>query len=414
LRTQHALRQREAELAACVPLIAHTHERRSLADRLEAVLRSAGEAIGATAASLWLLDDATTALHVRSLWNLPRDRFAGCSRPLADAKADLEALLGHAVTLSTSDTCRQWNAPERFAASLCVPVSSPTTPLGTLWLFKSDERPFSQHDVNIAEMAAGRLAADLEREVLLQAGTESGDIARQLDSAERLQQNQMPHVAPLVEGWDVGGWTAQASSVGGDFHDWWVNEDGRLMIAVGDCLDGGLDAALCASSLRATIRALGQNTAEPHALLERASRALWTGSAGDQHASLFCAAIDPASGLCRFAAAGHIGAIVLGPSGWERLTAPSLAVGIEPGATYLPREMTLEPGQVMVVVRDGVHDALDEAGRPWTMAGVASTVRDHLHLDADALADLLRDRLEVHTAGGSSRDRTVVVVKRRQ
>jgi serine phosphatase RsbU (regulator of sigma subunit) len=412
LRTQNALRQREAELAACVPLVAHTQQNRSLADRLEAVLRSAGEAIGATAGVLYLLDDATTQLHPRSVWNLPRDRFAAGGRPLADAKGDLEALLGHAVTLSSPEMCRQWNAPERFASAMCVPVSSPTMPLGTLWLFNTNEREFSDNDTNIAEMAAGRLAADLEREVLLRAGTESGDIARQLDQAERLQQNQLPRVAPHVEGWELGGWTTQAASVGGDFHDWWVNDDGRLMVVVGDCLDGGLDAALCASSLHATLRALGQSPIEPNVLLERASRSLWTNSAGDQHASLFCASIDPITGRCHFAAAGHIGAIVYGKSGFERLTAPSIAIGIDPNARYLPREMMLEPGQLLIAASDGVHDALDDAGRPWMMSGVSAAASEHVHLSAASLADVLRDRLEAYVGSNPSADRTIVVIKR--
>ncbi len=414
LRTQHALRQREAELAVGVPLVAERQQTRSLADRLEAVLRSAGEAIGVKAAAMYLLDDATTQLNVRSAWNLPRDRFAAPRRPLADAKADLEALLGNGVTLANPDMCRQWNAPEQFPAAMCVPISSATTPLGTLWFFSSDAREFSDNDVNIAEMTAGRLAADLEREILLSAGTESGDLARQLDSAERLQQNQLPRIAPHVEGWEVGGWTTQAGSVGGDFHDWWVNHEGRLMVAVGDCLDGGLDAALCASSLQATLRAIGGHDAvEPNMLLERASRALWTGSAGDQYASLFCASIDTDSGNCHFAAAGHMGALVFNRDGWERLTAPSMALGIAPGASYLPREMVLEVGDVLVAVSDGVHDALDSSGRPWTMAGIAAVLRDHLHLDANTLADIVRDRLEAHATATDAADRTVLVVKRR-
>ncbi|HWB00514.1 MAG TPA: hypothetical protein VG713_18605, partial [Pirellulales bacterium] len=119
LRTRHALRRREAELAGCVPLVEHPEEQRHLADRLEAVVRAGAESLGCTAGALYLLDDATTQLRVTSAWNLPADRMARAPRPLADAKADLEALLGHAVSLRNASMCRQWNAPEKFLAAVC-------------------------------------------------------------------------------------------------------------------------------------------------------------------------------------------------------------------------------------------------------------------------------------------------------
>ena len=45
LQTRHALRQREAELAAGVPVVPHREEEKHLAARLEAVLRAGVEAV---------------------------------------------------------------------------------------------------------------------------------------------------------------------------------------------------------------------------------------------------------------------------------------------------------------------------------------------------------------------------------
>ncbi|HEX4130592.1 MAG TPA: SpoIIE family protein phosphatase [Pirellulales bacterium] len=413
LRTRHWLRRREAELAGCVPLVEHPEEQRHLADRLEAVLRGGADVIGASAAALYLLDDATTQLRTTSAWNVAAGCFSRGPRPLADAKGDLEALLGHAVTLRNASMCRQWNAPEEFSAAVCVPVSSPTMPLGTLWLFSQREREFSDHDVHVAELVAGRLAADLDREVLLKSEVVARSISRQLEQAQRLQQEQLPAIAPLIDGWEVAGWTEQAAMVGGALHDWWIRGDGRLMLLAGDCLDGGIDSALCAAALRATLRAAGLEAGEPNALLEQASQALWTGSAGDQFASLFCAAITPSDGRCDFAAAGQLGAMLLGAQGFERLTAPSMALGTEPGTKYLPREFTIVPGQTIVIVNDGVHDARDAAGRPWTMSSIAEALGNHLQADAETLVDLIRDRVEAHSNGSPAADRTILVVKRR-
>ena len=75
LDTRHALARREAELAAGVPMVPHREEEKHLAERLQAALLAGGEAVGCDAAALYLLDEATTELKLRSSWGLPFDRL---------------------------------------------------------------------------------------------------------------------------------------------------------------------------------------------------------------------------------------------------------------------------------------------------------------------------------------------------
>ena len=116
-------------------MVPHREEEKHLAERLQAALLAGGEAVGCDAAAIYLLDEATTELKLRSSWGLPFDRLTAPARPLQGAVADLEALLGHAVVLNDDNLMATWNAPEDFPAAVCVPVSSPTTLLGTLWVF---------------------------------------------------------------------------------------------------------------------------------------------------------------------------------------------------------------------------------------------------------------------------------------
>jgi phosphoserine phosphatase RsbU/P len=189
LQTRHALWQREAELAAGVPLVPHTEEEKPLAVRLEAVLKGGAEAVGCVAAALYLLDEGTTELKLRSSWGLPFDRLTAPARPLKGAVADLEALLGHAVVLNHTNVIRMWNAPEDFPASVCVPISTPTTLLGTLWVFSSESRDFAEQQMNILEVVAGRLASDLEREMLMRSGVDGAELKKEIASMERVQRN---------------------------------------------------------------------------------------------------------------------------------------------------------------------------------------------------------------------------------
>lgn len=167
IQSQFQLRRSEAELATAVPVIARRGEQEHIATRLESVLATAVDAILCTAAGLYLLDDATTHLKLRAAWGLPVSHLCEPARPLKGAKSDLEAMAGHAVVLESPEEMLHWAVPEPCDAALCVPVSSSSQVFGTLWLFDERSRIFNERQVGLAEFAAGRIALELEREILL-------------------------------------------------------------------------------------------------------------------------------------------------------------------------------------------------------------------------------------------------------
>ena len=274
METRHALWQREADLAAGVAVFPHRESEDDLAARLQTAVKSAANAIEAQAAALYLLDESTSELKLRACWGLPFDRFTAPARRLQGSLADLEALLGHAVVLENTSLMPGWNAPEDFAAAICVPVSSSTTVLGTFWIFCDETRNFTDAQTSVAEIVAGKIASDLEREMLLHEGVKGGQLRKQWTAAERMQKNQLPSIAPLLDGWQIAGWAAQAHGLGGVFYDWFCLPDGLMACALGECLDGGLVAALSATALKAALRS--------HAAYHRqAERAVATAQSDD-------------------------------------------------------------------------------------------------------------------------------------
>jgi serine phosphatase RsbU (regulator of sigma subunit) len=396
-QVEQALYQREAELATGVPVVAPRRQDGQLSRRLEAILRGGAEAIGCVAAGLYLLDAATTELSLRSAWNLPRDRFTRGPRPLQGAMADLEALCGHAVTIEDAALDATWNAPEPFAAFVCVPVSSAGTPLGTLWLFAERSRRFTDAEANVAEIVAGRLAAELERESVVAQQVETVSATRQLNEAQSVQQNQLPQIAPLVDGWTVAGTSRQAGSLGGSFHDWLPAAGERLLVASGQGMHGGIAGALAASGLRATLRSQAQYQRFPAKLLERLNHALWTGSAGDQYASLVCGVVEPASGDLLVSAAGPCVAMLVGPERRLSLVEPSLALGRQPLASYSAGETRMARGEIAIL---GCA-AFESSAKSEAFAGelLAAIAAEHLSEPADEIIERLRAYLQAAAAG---------------
>jgi serine phosphatase RsbU (regulator of sigma subunit) len=412
LQTRYALWQREAELAAGIPLVPHREEEKHLAARLEAVLKGGAEAVGCVAAALYLLDEGTTELKLRSCWGLPFDRLTASARPLQGAMADLEAMLGHAVVLNDVQTIRMWNMPEDFPTAVCVPVSTPTTLLGTLWVFNSERREFNDRQTNILEVVAGRLASDLEREMLMRSGCDGAEFKKQLASVERVQRNGLPTIAPMLDGWDVAGWTYQAQGAGGAFHDWFCLPDGLLAVAVGRTKGDGVAAAITANAVKTSLRAHSQYHRQAEPVLQQLNLTLWTSSAGDQHANLFYGLIETATGRVCGAAAGRLSALLLRPTGWEPISHASQPLGESPEASYRQYDCELQPGEALVLFSDGGNDALEPQGRLLGDADLAESLLDKLSLKAEALTAAVRSALEACGPDAQRRDRSIVVVKR--
>ena len=412
MQTQHVLWQREAELAAGVPLVPATDEEKHLARRLEAVLQGGARAVDAHAAALYLLDEGTSELKLRSCWGLPRTRLTKPARPLQGALADLEALLGHAVVVEDVAIMRRWNVPEEFASAVCVPVSSPTTILGTLWIFSREKRDFNDHQTNMIEVVAGRLAADLEREMLLREGIDGANLKRQMVAAERLQRGGLPSISPLLDGWETAGWAAQAHAVGGDFFDWFCLPEGIMAVALGDAMDQGVEAALSANAVKTAFRAHAQYQRDIARLLAQVNLTLWTGSAGDQSANLFTGLVETAGGRVHFASAGQLGVILLRKNDWESMTQPSPPLGEGPETDYQQQHYELKQGESLVIFSDGFRDSLDHRGCPLGESGLAEPLAARAELPAEELVALARDRLEAHAAAPAERDRAILVIKR--
>ncbi|NUQ64506.1 MAG: SpoIIE family protein phosphatase [Pirellulales bacterium] len=412
LRTRHSLWQREAELAAGVPLVSHTEGDRHLAHRLQAVLKGAAEAVRGDAVAMYLLDEATSHLKLRACWGLPQDRLTAPPRPLANALADLEAMLGHAVVLEDTTLLAQWNVPEDCRAAACVPVSSPTTILGTLWVFSREPRDFTESQTGMLEIVAGRISAELEREMLLQEGVDAARLKRELASAERLQRNQLPSFAPLLDGWDIAGWTEQAAEVGGDFHDWFCLPNGLFAVTIGSAGQSGAGAAVVAANARTALRSHAQYHREADRLLRQANLTLWTGSAGDQTASLFCAMVETATGNVSYASSGRPSAILLQPHGWQSLVRPSLCLGEDPEAEFEPQAIRLRPGEALLLFTQGCRDTRDQTGHPLGEVALADFLTGRLATPSKDLVALARDRFASYTRSGAKQDRTILLLKR--
>lgn len=408
-RAQGAVWEREAELAAGIPVTLRPEDQRTLAHRLEAVLQGGAEAIGCQAAALYLLDDATSYLKLRSAWRLPKSRFWDEPRPLRGSAADLEALVGHAVALEDTSLLPHWKVPEEeFAAALCLPVSTNSTPLGTLWFFADSVRDFTPEQINMSEIVAGRLVADLEREVLKREGLRQrqSDVAHQ--TLVNWQDELRPRVPPLVDGWQVAGCSSHCDAVAGHFFDWCILPDGRIAVSLGQAEGPPIEAGLTVTTLQIALRSHATHAHEARQMLDRLNESLWTHSTGDRFASLFYVIIDPDTGESQFSSAGEIHGLICGADQLEVFSDGNPSLGFDPDCLFRETKCVVQAGQSLVIFNRGRMTAIDEEVSEPEECRVAEVVQKRETATAEELSRAVAEELD----NVSAQDRAVVVVRR--
>jgi serine phosphatase RsbU (regulator of sigma subunit) len=204
-------------------------------------------------------------------------------------------------------------------------------------------------------MTAGRLAAELERAMLITAQVESTEALRQIDAARRLQQGQWPQPIRLAEeGWELAGRTLAAGQLSGAFYDWYWLPGDALAIMIGEAGQSGLAGALTAAALRSAIRTYVEEGLAPGELIERVNRSLWFTSGGDESATLLCGIIELPTGRLRYAWAGQPSAIRLSSKATEIALASRPPLGATTDAQFAEQSLELAPGETLILAGSAI------------------------------------------------------------
>jgi hypothetical protein len=188
-------------------------------------------------------------------------------------------------------------------------------------------------------------------------------IARnELVAGRAVQLALMPPESPAIPGWDIWLYTQPANDVGGDLVDHLQFNDEQHGIALGDVAGKALPAALLMVKLQATLRALVPLFPALDAFGAGVNRILNRDGLPNRFATLFYLVLTPASGHVRYLNAGHLPPQVVRGSSIAELPGGSIALGFIPDAEFTEHTVELADGDLLVVVSDGVVEAMNAAG----------------------------------------------------
>jgi PAS domain S-box-containing protein len=221
------------------------------------------------------------------------------------------------------------------------------------------------------------------------------ELAEEHRVKESLQRAILPARLPTARGVELAARYLPAdrpSLVGGDWYDAFWLPDGCLAVAVGDVVGHDLDAAATMGQVRNALRAYAFSEDTAAAVLTRLN-ALTTGLDESGLATAVFGRLQPSRRALRWASAGHLPPLLIGPTGARLLANPAgRMLGATSGTGFTDALVLLSPDDLLLLYTDGLVERRDrdlDAG----FAALVDAASDLAGRPAESVCDALLDRL---------------------
>ena len=221
------------------------------------------------------------------------------------------------------------------------------------------------NEVHDLVRAAGQVQRDLVDHIerLATVSAERERVATELDVARRIQMSVIPHDFDAWRescGLDIYGFMFPAREVGGDFYDVLDLGEGRVGFIIGDVSGKGVPAALFMMRALNELRYQMLACDDLGEALTAANRSLYQTDEVELFVTAFVCVLDTRTGRLAYANAGHNPAWVKrGTSGHEWLVCdPERIIAAFPNHVYREHEISLAPGDGMLLYTDGITEAV--------------------------------------------------------
>ncbi len=239
----------------------------------------------------------------------------------------------------------------------------------------------------------------------------------ELAVARRIQAGMVPAEVPPFPGGerlDLRAILEPARQVGGDLYDFFVLDDGRLCIVVGDVSGKGIPAALFMARTITLVKAAAREERSPDGIVAKVNVELCRRNESCLFVTLFCAIVDAVRGELCYANAGHNPPLLArrGERAVFLRGGECIALGVEEEAAFKEATVSLSDGDTLFLYTDGVTEAFDPERRMFSEPRLVEEVSARAGDSAAELAEGILQRIREHAGDApQSDDITMVVLK---
>jgi len=218
---------------------------------------------------------------------------------------------------------------------------------------------------------------------------------RELDVANRVQQEIIPKKFPAFPEnpeFNLHATMRPASSVGGDFYDFFKLNDHELGVAVGDVSGKGIPAALIMTASRSLLKSQALQGTPPAQCLSLVNHALCSENISSMFVSLFYGVLDFRNGTFKYSCAGHNHPYRIGTSNVAHIEpVRGTVLGVDASLEYKENLVRLEAGERIIIYTDGIVEAFNAAREEYSDARLQALLAENATATVEELVTLVMD-----------------------
>ncbi|MEU6950601.1 SpoIIE family protein phosphatase [Streptomyces sp. NPDC046316] len=292
--------------------------------------------------------------------------------------------------------------------TVVLPLVARNRVIGMLTLGKPSDDHFRQEILELAEDLSRRAALALDNARLY---------SERMAISQSLQRSLLPPGLPQIDGVEVEviyRAAGEGNEVGGDFYDLFPIRDNAYGFAIGDVCGTGPEAAAVTGLARHALRLLAREGFGGPAVLERLNAAILDEGARSRFLTLLYGELWPqedGSAILKVVCAGHPLPLRLRQDGTVVPAAdPQPLLGVLDDLELYEQTITLEPGDVLLCVTDGVTERR-EGTRMLGDDGLIEVLKTCTGLTAGAVAARILRAVERFAQEPASDDMAILAMR---
>lgn len=288
--------------------------------------------------------------------------------------------------------------------------------LGVLQALNRRNGSFDSWDETLIRTLSAQCGVAFQRHFLIQEHLEKQRLERDLSIAQSIQMALLPTKAPKVAGYEIAGWNQPAEETGGDFFDYRMLDDGRVLVIIADVTGHGMGPALVAAECHALMRATFSFQSNVEIGLTHVNTLLSEHLPEDRFVTALVGILKPETGEMIYTSAGQ-GPILFYKRSADRFDVfaghgPPLGV-----MSFLPYDesskLQFEQGDMLILMTDGFFEWESADRKVLGVEGFSNILRKHRDLAPAKIIEHMYEELMEFVPGTKQLDDlTAVIVKR--
>ena len=326
------------------------------------------------------------------------------------------------LVLLDEDAPPEWADFRAHGFALAIPLRMQDETRGVLLLGpKRTGQAYAPDEVEFVQALGALALTSVENARLVASRIEKERLEEELRLARSIQERLLPQRLPQPEGVGIAALNLPSRYVAGDYYDVLALDADRVLVVIADVSGKGVGASLLMSNLQACMQVLRHSLAgETLSLSEatgRVNNVVHRNTGLTTFITFFWGVYDRRTGGLRYVNAGHNPPMLVRANGdLELLEEGGVLLGVLEGAPYAEGEVTLAPGDTLVLFTDGITEAWSatDADDEYGEGRLEATIRQHRTEPAQAVLDALRADVRRHTGGGPLDDDLTIAVLQRE